>query len=49
VFLADRRWRSGPVSAWRRPVPFGPFLAIGALEYIVFGERLLPAYVAALS
>jgi prepilin signal peptidase PulO-like enzyme (type II secretory pathway) len=32
VFLGDRRWRECPIPAWRRPVPFGPFLAIGALE-----------------
>jgi leader peptidase (prepilin peptidase)/N-methyltransferase len=29
-------------------VPFGPFLALGALEYLFFGERLVSAYTAAL-
>jgi leader peptidase (prepilin peptidase) / N-methyltransferase len=42
MYLADRKWREGPVSSWRRPVPFGPFLAIGALEVVVFGASLEP-------
>jgi leader peptidase (prepilin peptidase)/N-methyltransferase len=29
-------------------VPFGPFLALGALEYLFFGERLVAAYTSAL-
>lgn len=44
MFIADRRWRQGPVSAWRRPVPFGPFLAVGALEHVVFGQQLESFY-----
>lgn len=42
MYLGDRKWREGPVSSWRRPVPFGPFLAIGALEVVVFGASLEP-------
>jgi len=42
MYVTDRRWREGPVSAWRRPVPFGPFLAIGALELVVFGSHIEP-------
>jgi leader peptidase (prepilin peptidase)/N-methyltransferase len=49
MMLADRRWREGPVSAWRRPVPFGPFLAVGALEYVVFGASLEPYVLGLLS
>lgn len=44
LVVADRSWRHGPVSPWRRPVPFGPFLVAGALEYAVFGDRLTPLY-----
>jgi len=44
MYLVDRRWREGPISAWRRPVPFGPFLAAGALEFVVIGARLDPLY-----
>lgn len=44
MYLADRRWREGPVSPWRRPVPFGPFLAVGALEFVIFGAELEPLY-----
>jgi leader peptidase (prepilin peptidase)/N-methyltransferase len=46
MVIVDRRWREGPVSAWRRPVPFGPFLAAGALEFVVIGgdiDRVLQA------
>jgi prepilin signal peptidase PulO-like enzyme (type II secretory pathway) len=25
-------------------IPFGPFLALGALEFLFFGERLIDAY-----
>ncbi len=46
MFLVDRRWRTGPVSPWRRPVPFGPFLAIGALEYVIFGDDVMRFYLA---
>lgn len=49
MYLADRRWREGPVSPWRRPVPFGPFLAIGALEFVVFGSTLEPHYLSLLN
>ena len=28
----------------RTMIPFGPFLALGALEFLFFGERLLDAY-----
>ncbi len=42
MYLGDRRWREGPVPAWRRPVPFGPFLAAGALEYVVLGSWIEP-------
>ncbi len=28
----------------RRALPFGPFLALGALEFLFFGERLVDAY-----
>ena len=33
-----------PESTGRMKVPFGPFLAIGALEFFFFGERLIAAY-----
>jgi hypothetical protein len=33
-----------PTSAGRLKVPFGPFLAIGAIEFFFFGERLVAAY-----
>jgi leader peptidase (prepilin peptidase)/N-methyltransferase len=33
-----------PVSAGRMKVPFGPFLAIGAIEFFFFGERIVSAY-----
>jgi leader peptidase (prepilin peptidase)/N-methyltransferase len=42
MYLTDHRWREGPVPAWRRPVPFGPFLVMGALEYTVLGSWLEP-------
>ncbi len=28
----------------RRAIPFGPFIALGALEFLFFGERLVDAY-----
>ncbi|MCA9606226.1 MAG: prepilin peptidase, partial [Myxococcales bacterium] len=28
----------------RRAIPFGPFLALAALEYLFFGDRLIEAY-----
>ena len=28
----------------RRAIPFGPFLALGALEFLFFGDRLIDAY-----
>lgn len=28
----------------RRAIPFGPFIALGALEFLFFGERLVSAY-----
>ncbi|MCB9592176.1 MAG: prepilin peptidase [Sandaracinaceae bacterium] len=28
----------------RRAIPFGPFLALGALEFLFFGDRLIEAY-----
>ncbi|HBQ19454.1 MAG: prepilin peptidase [Sandaracinaceae bacterium] len=31
-------------SPLRRPVPFGPFLALGALEFLFFGEPLIDLY-----
>ncbi|MGE0789566.1 MAG: A24 family peptidase [Sandaracinaceae bacterium] len=31
-------------SRWRRPIPFGPFLALGALEFLFFGDRLVELY-----
>lgn len=31
-------------SPLRRPIPFGPFLALGALEFLFFGEPLLDLY-----
>lgn len=43
MFAADRTWREGPIPAWRRPVPFGPFLVLGALEHLVLADRLEPA------
>jgi leader peptidase (prepilin peptidase) / N-methyltransferase len=33
-----------PAGFGKARVPFGPFLAIGALEYLFFGDRLLAAY-----
>jgi len=33
-----------PTSTGRLKVPFGPFLAIGAIEFFFFGERLVAAY-----
>lgn len=42
MYVSDRKWREGPVSAWRRPVPFGPFLAIGALEMVILGSYIEP-------
>jgi prepilin signal peptidase PulO-like enzyme (type II secretory pathway) len=34
--------------AGRLKVPFGPFLAVGAMEFFFFGDRLVSAYFAAL-
>lgn len=31
-------------SALRRPIPFGPFLALAALEFLFFGEPLIDLY-----
>ncbi|HJL18015.1 MAG TPA: prepilin peptidase [Sandaracinaceae bacterium LLY-WYZ-13_1] len=31
-------------NALRRPIPFGPFLALGALEFLFFGGPLIEAY-----
>jgi prepilin signal peptidase PulO-like enzyme (type II secretory pathway) len=28
----------------KRAVPFGPFIALGALEFLFFGEVLVDAY-----
>jgi len=36
-----------PVRFRKARVPFGPFLALGALEYLFFGERLVAAYTSA--
>jgi len=33
-----------PTSTGKLKVPFGPFLAIGAIEFFFFGERLVAAY-----
>jgi hypothetical protein len=30
--------------AMRRAIPFGPFIALAALEFLFFGERLVDAY-----
>lgn len=30
--------------AMRRAIPFGPFIALGALEFLFFGDRLVDAY-----
>jgi len=40
ILAATRRKHSGPVPALSRPVPFGPFLAIGGLELVVFGDEI---------
>ena len=37
-----------PVKFRKARVPFGPFLALGALEHLFFGERLVAAYTSAL-
>lgn len=34
----------GDADPMRRAIPFGPFLALGALEFLFFGERLIEAY-----
>lgn len=36
-------------SAWRRALPFGPFLALGAFEYLFFGEKLVGWYLRLIS
>ena len=36
-----------PVRLRKARVPFGPFLALGALEHLFFGERLVAAYTSA--
>ena len=36
-----------PVRLRKARVPFGPFLALGALEYLFFGERLVAVYTSA--
>ena len=36
-----------PVPFRKARVPFGPFLALGALEHLFFGERLVAAYTSA--
>ena len=33
-----------PSEGARMMIPFGPFLALGALEFLFFGERLIDAY-----
>ena len=33
-------------SGGRMMIPFGPFLALGALEFLFFGERIIDAYFA---
>jgi hypothetical protein len=30
----------------RRAIPFGPFIALAALEFLFFGDRLVEAYLA---
>jgi len=45
---ADANADSEPPPAWfgHLKIPFGPFLALGAFEYLFFGDTLVPAWIA---
>jgi leader peptidase (prepilin peptidase)/N-methyltransferase len=40
----DRFGEPQPKYVGHQKIPFGPFLALGALEYLFFGERMVNAY-----
>lgn len=41
---ADTAHAGGPEPLMRTMIPFGPFLALGAIEYMLGGDRLMQAY-----
>jgi prepilin signal peptidase PulO-like enzyme (type II secretory pathway) len=42
LVAGDRSWRQEAVPPWRRPFPLGPFLSVGAIEYLTFAALVDP-------
>jgi leader peptidase (prepilin peptidase)/N-methyltransferase len=45
---AEEAAAEGPEPLMRTMIPFGPFLALGAIEYLLGGDRLMQAYLSLL-